>query len=86
MDVDVCERHLASKGTSHHRHPRYPEKDDVEACYQRAGGIPTFKISTLLIRPTQCGKGPKTTRKPGIENILILLNFRRLSKLITSFL
>ena len=86
MDIDVCERHATGEGTSHHRHPRHPEKDDVEPCDQSAGGIPTFKVCTLLIRPAHGGEGPKTTGKPGIKNIFILLDDHSLSKLITSLL
>ena len=53
MDIDVPKRHLTGEGTGHHRHPSHPEKDDVEARDQGAGGVPTLKISRILIGPTQ---------------------------------
>ena len=73
MDVDVFEGHLARKGSGQHRHPGHPEKDDVEARHQHAGGIPTGQVGGLLVRPAQGREGPQAAGKPGVEGVGILL-------------
>ena len=74
VDVNVLKGHLAREDTGHHRHPGHPEKDDVEARHQHAGGIPGGQIGGLWIGPAQGGEGPKATGEPGVEHIRVLLN------------
>ena len=53
VDVDILEGHFTGEGAGHHRHPGHPEKDDVEARHQGAGGVPTVQIRGIGIRPAQ---------------------------------
>ena len=48
MNIDSMERHLPSKITRHHRHPRYPEEDNVKTCNKNTSRIESFKILCLL--------------------------------------
>ena len=54
MDINILKGHFTRENAGHHRHPGHPEKDDVEARHQGAGGVPALKVSCICIRPAQC--------------------------------
>ena len=90
VDVDIAERRarLGQQRSGQHRHASHPEKDDVEAGHQHAGGVPGGHIGGLaravgrviglgLRRPAQGGEGPEPAGKPGVEHIRVLLQHQR---------
>jgi hypothetical protein len=78
VDDHVPEGHLAREGAGHHRHPGHPEKDDVEARHQHAGGIPALQIGGALLGPAQGGEGPEAAGEPGVEGVGVLLEHHRM--------
>ena len=44
MNIDIPERHISLKFKTHHDHPCYPEKDDVETRHKDTRRIEGLKI------------------------------------------
>ena len=72
MNVHIMERNGPRKFQAKHDHSGHPEEDDVETCDQYTGGIERFHRCGIF-GPAQGRKWPQCRGKPGIQNILILV-------------
>ena len=70
-DIHLAERDLAGKFQPQHDHPRDPEKDDIKARHEHAGGV-VFIQFRRLVRPAQGRERPQRGREPGVQHILVL--------------
>src|SRR5947209_19135535 len=77
MNINLLEGNTALRVpfhevTAEHDHARNPEEQDVEAGNQQGRGIKNIQIARLL-RPSKARKRQQSGRKPGIEDIRVLL-------------
>jgi hypothetical protein len=59
MDVDGLKGHGVGEMPRHHGHAGHPEKDDVEASDQGAGGVVGLEIFGGFVGPAHGRKGPQ---------------------------
>ena len=71
VDEDVLERHFPCIELAEDHHPGDPERDDIAARQQNAGGIPFRQISSLL-RPAERAVRPECRGEPGVEDVGVL--------------
>ena len=75
VNVNLFERHIVHELQAHHDHARDPEENNVKAGDQHAGGVEGLQ-SIGLLWPAQGGEGPQGRAEPGVEHVLILVQFK----------
>ena len=73
MNEDMTERNFLFEFQPHHNHPRYPEENDVIACYQHACWIKLPQFGRIF-RPAHRRKRPKSRAEPSIQHVRVLLH------------
>ncbi|GKT55061.1 LOW QUALITY PROTEIN: uncharacterized protein ColTof3_02400 [Colletotrichum tofieldiae] len=76
--VDLSEGDLACKLDAEHHHSGDPEEQDIPASLENRSGVELLQILGL-VGPTQGREGPQARGKPGVKNVLILLEGERLA-------
>ena len=71
MQIDGMERHFIGEPEAHHDHARYPEKQNIVACFEHSSRIVARQISRLF-RPAKRAERPQTAAEPGIEHVFFL--------------
>ena len=74
VDIDFAERHLAHVVQPGKHHSGHPQRDDVAAGDERAGGIVVLQLGRLF-RPAQRGMGPQRGAEPRVQHVLFLAEF-----------
>ena len=70
MDEHVVERNLADVVQARDHHPGDPERDDVAAGDEHAGGIIIGQFGRLL-RPAEGRMRPEGRTEPGVQHVLL---------------
>ncbi len=76
VQIDGVERYITRVLQAHHNHPRHPEEEDIVARLHDRRGVEIAQF-VGLIRPPQRRVGPQRRAEPGIEDVRVLLQFRR---------
>ena len=71
MNQYIFKGHIIIKIKSHHDHPCYPEKDNIESCYKKWCWI-IFGHIIIIFRPSKSRKWPESGWKPSVQDIFIL--------------